>query len=279
MSVATTGHYPIERREGEIERLHIQRAAMAPETANMLELIGVRMGWTCLDLGCGPGGITNLLSEHVGRSGRVVGLDADPIFLEHAREHAAGNIEFTLGNAYDTALPSGSFDLVHMRFVASTSGGPEALLQEAIRLTRPGGTVAMQEPDIATLNCYPPHPAWETLKSVLEDAFTAVGADIRLARRLFAVARRAGLDDVQYRPFLLGISSTHPMVDYLPSTVESLRGTILDRRLITEEALDTALADCRGHVACPDTVFTTYTVAQVWGRTPGDVASSPVHTS
>jgi SAM-dependent methyltransferase len=268
MTSANSGHYPIEPREGEIERLHIQGAAMAPESAVMLDSIGVGPGWTCLDLGCGPGGITDLLSERVGKSGRVVGLDADPIFLHHACERASGNVEFIVGNAYQTDLPSSGLGFVHMRFVASTAGDPETLLREATRLARPGGTVALQEPDMATLNCYPPHPAWDRLKAALEGAFTAVGADIRLAQRLFAFARHAGLHGVQYRPFLLGISSTHPMVDYLPSTVQSLRGIIIDRRLMTVDALNTALADCRNHLSHPDTVFTTYTVAQVWGRTP-----------
>jgi SAM-dependent methyltransferase len=272
MSTAHSGHYPIERREGEIARLHIQSAAMAQESAIMLDRIGVGSGWSCLDLGCGPGGIIGLLSERVGKSGRVVGLDADPIFLKHAREHASGNVEFVVGNAYHTDLPSGGFDLVHIRFVASTAGDPETLLREAIRLARPGGTVALQEPDMATLNCYPPHPAWDRLKAALKGAFTIVGADIHLAQRLFAVVRHAGLDDVQYRPFLLGISSTHPMIDYLTSTVESLRGTIIDRRLMTDDGFDAALADCRDHLSHPDTVFTTYTVAQVWGRTAGKAA-------
>jgi hypothetical protein len=163
-----------------------------------------------------------------------------------------------------------------MRFVASTAGDPETLLREAIRLARPGGTVALQEPDMATLNCYPPHPAWDRLKAALNGAFTTVGADIHLAQRLFSVVRHAGLDDVQYRPFLLGISSTHPMIDYLPSTVESLRGTIIDRRLMTDDDFDAALADCRDHLSHPDTVFTTYTVAQIWGRTAVKAARNSV---
>jgi ubiquinone/menaquinone biosynthesis C-methylase UbiE len=266
--VAQSGHYPLERRDGEIERLHVQGAAMAPDSAIMLDRIGVAPGWTCLDLACGPGGITALMSERVGKAGRVVGLDADPVFLEHARRHAPRNVAFVLGNAYRSDLPDGGFDLVHMRFVASTAGEPETLLKEAIRLARPGGTVAAQEPDMATLNCYPPHPAWERLKSALEAAFTSVGSDIRLAQRLFALARHAGLEDVQYRPFLLGIRSSDPMADYLPSTVESLRRTIIDHGLLAGGELDTALADCRAHLRDPDTVFTTYAVAQVWGRTP-----------
>ena len=31
----------------------------------------------------------------------------------------------------------------------------------------PGGVVALQEPDGSTLHCYPPHPAWDTLKAAL----------------------------------------------------------------------------------------------------------------
>jgi SAM-dependent methyltransferase len=271
MSTAASGHYPLERREGEIERLRIQGEAMAPDSAIMLERIGVGLGWQCLDLGCGPGGITGLMSERVGASGRVVGLDADPVFVEHARRHAPANVEFVIGDAYQSNLPGGSFDLVHMRFVGSTAGGPEALLKEAIRLARSGGIVALQEPDMSTLNCYPPHPAWERLKAALIGAFASAGADINLAQRLFGLARAAGLADVQYRPFLLGVRSGDPWIDYLPATVESLRGTIVDRRLLTPAELKAALTDCRAHLALPDTVFTSFTVAQVWGRTPTDV--------
>ena len=161
-----------------------------------------------------------------------------------------------------------SFDLVHLRFVASTAGEPQKLLREAMRLAKPGGIVALQEPDMATLDCYPAHPAWDALRAALIGAFAAVGSNISLGRELFALARAAGLGDVQYRPFLVGVRSVDPIVDYLPSTVESLRGTVLGHRLMTESALDAALAACRAHLADPGTVFTMYTVVQVWGRTP-----------
>jgi hypothetical protein len=36
--------------------------------------------------------------------------------------------------------------------------------------------------------------------------------------------------------------------------------------LLTEAELSAALADCRHHLRQPDTSFTLYTVAQVWGR-------------
>lgn len=262
------GHYPLEHRAGEIERLHIQGEGMAPDTRTMLDRIGVASGWRCLDIGCGPRGITNILSERVGPSGRVIGLDMDEQHLAHARAHAPANVEFVRGDAFGSDLPAGSFDLVHMRFVASTAGDPEKLIREAMRLARPGGVVALQEPDGSTLNCDPPHPAWDRLKAAVLGAFAGVGADLTLARRLYRLVRQAGLADVQYRPFLIGVRSLDPMVDYLPSTAESLRGTIVRLGLLSEAELDTALAQCRAHLRKPETVFTMYTVAQVWGRKP-----------
>jgi len=267
LSDTYSGNYPIESRAGEIARLHVQSEAMAPYAVDMLDRFGAMHGWRCLDIGCGPGGITGLLSLRVGPAGRVVGIDMNAAFLEHARLSAPNNVEFRRGDAYGSDLPSGTFDLVHMRFVASTAGDPERLLREAMRLARPGGIVALQEPDGSTLRCYPPHPAWDRLKSALMGAFKGVGADLALAGRLYNLAHQAGLRDVQYRTALLAVRSIDPMVDYLPSTVESLRGTILKLGLLDENDLAVALADCRRHLAKPGTSFTMYTVAQVWGRT------------
>ena len=59
------------------------------------------------------------------------------------------------------------------------------------------------------------------------------------------------------------------MVDYLPSIVESLRGTVIGLGLMSEAEFPQILAECRSHLRKPDTVFTMYTVAQVWGRKAG----------
>jgi SAM-dependent methyltransferase len=266
--VKATGSYPIERRAGEIERLLIQAAAIEFDAAVMLERIGVAEGWRCLDLGCGPGGILHLLSARAGPGGKVVGLDADAAFLEHARKgsDALGNVELVLGDAYRTGLPRASFDLVHARFVAATAGRPQALFAEAAALARPGGIVAFQEPDIGTLKCYPPHPAWDRLVELCERVFALADADVRLGQKLHVLARQAGLEAVHYRPFLVGFRSGSPMTDYLPATIESLRGAVLRHQLARAQELDAALEACRRHLAEPDTVFNYVTVAQVWGR-------------
>ncbi len=269
MSGAAVAQYPIETRKGEIERLGMQADAIAPDARVLLARIGVGTGWRCLDLGCGPRGITDLLSEYVGPTGQVVGLDRNEEFLAHGRAHAPPNVTFRQGDGGNTDLPSESFDLVHMRFVAGTTSDPVALLQEAVRLTRPGGIVAAQEPETDTMCCYPPHPAWDKLMAAMEGVFASIGADVHIARRLHTLFAHVGLSDIHYRPFLLGWRAGDPMIDHLPATVESLRGSILKLGLLKEEELPDVLAQCRAHLRDPGTIVRSFMVAQVWGRKVG----------
>lgn len=261
-----SGRYPIERRKGEIERLLLQAEALAADAEVMLERIGVAPGWHCLDLGCGPGGITALLSRRVGAAGRVVGLDADPAFLDYARREKRANVEFVEGDAYRTGLEDASFDLVHMRFLASTAGEPLELVREAMRLARRGGVVALQEPDVSTLKCYPPHPAWERLCDAIFAVFKAIGGDTCMGQELYRMLRAEGLAQVEYRPFVLGVRSGDPLTDFLPATVESMRSALLEHGIMSAADVEKALASCRAHLAQPDVVFSFYTTVQAWGR-------------
>jgi SAM-dependent methyltransferase len=247
----------------------------------MLDRIGVGPGWRCLDLGCGPGGILELLGARVGPTGRTVGLDADPVMLAAARDwagaHGLTGVGLVASDAHQPAVRREAFDLVHVRFLASTAGRGEELVHGALGLVRPGGVLALQEPDIEALRCYPPHPAWERLKQLLQATFERSGGDTRIGQRLYRLLRGAGLEEVRYRPFLVGVTHGEPMRDYLPATVESIRAAIHGAALIGEAELAEALAACRRHLADPDTVFTTYLVVQAWGKAgrPGPGTPQP----
>ena len=262
-----SGQYPIERRAGEVERLRLQNDAWASDTAVMLDSIGVSPGWKCLDLACGPGGITDVLAHKAG-AWNVKGLDADPDFLDIARDWGPKGVTYLLGDAYDTELPEESFDLVHMRFLASTAGDPDRLIAEAMRLLKPGGTLAMQEASFETLRCYPPHPAWHGLLGIFSACFPGHTGE-PVAQQLYRKLRKAGFGDVNYRPRIVGTRAGDPWQDYLPATVESLRSAILERGLTDEARLDRLLAECRAHLSDPDTVFASITCVQVWGTKEG----------
>ncbi|MEV8465835.1 methyltransferase domain-containing protein [Fluviibacterium sp. DFM31] len=263
-----SGHYPIQNRSGEVERLRIQDAALSGATNNLFDAMGVSSGWRCLDLGCGPGGITKYLLDRVGPDGHVTGLDGDEEFLAVARIDKAANSEFILGDAYATGLPDNKFDLVHVRFLASTAGEPEGLVSEAVRLVAPGGVVAMQEADFHTLRCFPEHPAWTELTKIFIACFPD-GRDDPISHRLYRLMRRAGLEEVCYNPVLVGTRAQDAWQDYLPSTINSMEQRIIGDLGVPKNHLERLIADVREHLANPDTVWTSYTVVQTWGRVPG----------
>ena len=262
-----TGEYPIEHREGEIERLKVQDTAWAPATAGLFDAIGVAPGWRCLDLGCGPGFLTLALAGQVGPDGSVTGLDYDAEFVAIANAMAPSNVTFVTADAYDTLLPDGSFDFVHTRFLGCTAGKPERLLAEAVRLTRPGGYVAVQEADFLTLRCSPPHRAWIELVEIFCGCFPPQG-DYSIGQQMYGMMQSAGLTDVSYRPYVVGVRAGDPWNDYLPRTVEMMAETVHGRLGVAHERLSGLLADCRFHLAQPTTVFVSPMLVQTWGRVP-----------
>jgi ubiquinone/menaquinone biosynthesis C-methylase UbiE len=106
-------------------------------------------------------------------------------------------VEILLGDARHTGLDSGSFDVVHARTLLINVPEPEQVVQEMVRLAKPGGWVLSFEPDCEPSICYPPNPAYQRLLEIFPQVFTRNGADWRIGRRLAELYRSAGLADVQ----------------------------------------------------------------------------------
>ena len=103
----------------ETSRLQRQADELLVANTTLIDRTTLSPGDAAIDLGCGPRGILELLSDRVGPSGRVVGLDADPNHVAKAAElitsRQLANVEVLLADARDTGLPSASFDVVHAR--------------------------------------------------------------------------------------------------------------------------------------------------------------------
>jgi SAM-dependent methyltransferase len=256
----------------ELERLRLQARVWEPEAEAMLDRVSVASGHHCIDLGCGAMGILGPLSRRVGPSGRVVGVDLDAKQLSGARtfvkEAGLLNVEILELDAYRTGLPAQTFDLVHVRFVFAPVGRDDELLREMLRLVRPGGVIAIQEPDASSWTCLPPRPSWDRLKEVILAAFSRGGGDFNAGRRLYAMLRTAGLKDVSIRAAVQALAGGHPYLRLPVQFATSLRGRILDANLMSPFELDTAVTECERIAADPETYGLTFTVVQAWGRAP-----------
>jgi SAM-dependent methyltransferase len=268
----TSSSYLLAGGSAELERLRFQARVWEPEAELMLDRIGVAPGWRCVDLGCGAMGVLGPLSRCVGPQGHVLGVDIDAKLLGAAREYIHDqrltNVELLELDAYHSQLPRESFDFTHVRFVFGPVGRDQELLHEMLALTRPGGLLAIQEPDCVSWNCYPPNAGWATLKAAIEGAFARAGGDINAGQRTFGLLRGAGLEDVQVRAAVVALQDQHPYKRLPVQFAASLRGRILDSGLLSESELDAAVAECERVAADPQTIVISMVVTQVWGRKP-----------
>jgi SAM-dependent methyltransferase len=93
-----------------------------------------------LDVGCGPGALTERLVALLGQD-RVAAIDPSPPFVAATRRRCPG-VEVTLGVAEHLPYPEASFDAVLAQLVVHFMKDPIAGIAEMARVTRPGGTFA-----------------------------------------------------------------------------------------------------------------------------------------
>ena len=119
-----------------------------PIAKRMLQLIDLRPGWQVLDAGTGTGLIALLGAPRVGKTGRIIGIDAAEKMLEQARRKAAQfgftQCEFRIGDLESLNLPDAQFNAALSQFALHHTG-PAQSLRELYRVLVPGGTLVVQE--------------------------------------------------------------------------------------------------------------------------------------
>jgi ubiquinone/menaquinone biosynthesis C-methylase UbiE len=87
----------------------------APVAADLVRFAGVQPGERVIDIGCGTGIVARLACPHVGRAGKVAGVDINSDMLAVARSIALPqdvSIEWYQARAEAIPFPAESFDLV-----------------------------------------------------------------------------------------------------------------------------------------------------------------------
>ena len=217
-------------------------------------------------------GILEPLGRRSLPSGRVIGVEPRPALLQAAREFVTRarleNVRLLDTPPERTTLPDASFHLVHERFLLSAGANEDDLLAEMLRLARPGGVVALQEPDLSSWHCYPEHVGWTRLRDALRTAFATGGADLDAGIRTFGLLRHAGFDDVRIRAATIALQGAHPAKLLLVDLATLHRDRILESGALDDSALEDTLAECKRIAGDPETVIVSFLIAQVWGRKP-----------
>ncbi len=109
---------------------------------DLMSLIVVREGLTVIDLGCGTGELTEMLSDRLPGSD-VLGIDSSPEMLEQAKAKERDGLRFELRAIEDA---TGEWDIVFSNAAIHWVENHAALVPALFKLVSPGGQIAVQLP-------------------------------------------------------------------------------------------------------------------------------------
>uniref|UniRef100_Q01YM7 Methyltransferase type 11 n=1 Tax=Solibacter usitatus (strain Ellin6076) TaxID=234267 RepID=Q01YM7_SOLUE len=264
--------YALGRTPREYARLALQSQLLRPLTRRVFEDAGIAPGMRVLDLGSGAGDVCMLLSEMVGPSGSVIGVDVDAGIVEHARERVAeaglSNVTFAhsdLAN-YRADAP---VDALVGRLVLCYLPDPSAPLAALSKSVRPGGIVAFQEPWM--MPGMGPESVVKHFASFVFETFRRSGTQVDLGPRLHRVFTNAGLPQPVMRfEALMDGRPDSPLYQYAAETVASLLPKAVEHGVATAGDLDTGTLAARLSAERESLGYAMMSLALVaaWCRTP-----------
>lgn len=157
-------------------------------------------GLRILDVGSGTGSLLGPLAPLLQPGGGIVGVDVSLVMVREANRRAAelhAPMEFQQGDAQQLRFADASFDRAMANQLLVHLDAPERAVCEMVRVTRPGGLVAVWEGDWETLVVdAPDRRVTRRIMNFFCDSMPQ-GWVGRMLPRLFA---EAGLVDVQVHP-------------------------------------------------------------------------------
>jgi SAM-dependent methyltransferase len=249
------------------ERLGALEAALDPGTTRLLDSIGVRQGWRCLEVGAGGGSIAAWLCDRVAPEGDVVATDMDPTLL---REQSRPNLDIRVHDVLEDELPDGAFHIVHLRLLLAWLSEPQTALRRLAAALEPGGWLLAEEMDFSSVAADPRVDAGA--RSVFERVAAAHDAalarqhrfDLHYGRRVTGDLADAGLADVAGEGRVSMWRGGQAGGTVWRLTLTQLREPMLASGLVTSADVDAAIALCHD----PSFAFVSPIVMAAWGRRP-----------
>jgi SAM-dependent methyltransferase len=210
-----------------------------------VERMGLAPSAVILDLGCGTGVVARALAARARFSGRVIGVEQSPAFVEAAKRLAAEEgvgerIEFRVGDAHALDVGDASVDAVIAHTAISHVTEPLGVLKQAARVLRPGGALAVFDGDYASWTfAYSDH----ALAKAMEEALlAAVVSKPRVMRDMPRLLRDAGL---RLRDVDAHVYADIGRSRFFLGAAESYAPVIARSGLMPPEQVDAWLADQR----------------------------------
>ncbi|UKK98266.1 MULTISPECIES: demethylmenaquinone methyltransferase [Brevibacillus] len=191
-----------------------------------MKQMNIQPGHTALDVACGTADWTIALAKAVGKEGNVVGLDFSQNMLDVgaykvANAGVGNNVKLVNADAMNLPYEDHTFDFVTIGFALRNVPDVQQVLNEMARVVKPGGKVVSLEVSKPPFIPYRklfylyfykilPFIAKLTVNKYEEYAWLPQSlTNFPDSRELASMFQKAGLDPVQVKLFMGGVSALH----------------------------------------------------------------------
>ncbi len=165
-----------------------------PLSQAFADVVVLEPGQRVLDVGCGPGALTEVLVQRLGLSG-VSAVDPSEAYVAAARTRLPG-VDVRRAPAEDLPYAEDTFDVALAQLVVHFMADPVAGLRQMARVTRAGGMVAACVWDNAG-GRGPLSPLWRAAQDLDPSVRDESGGAGAREGHLAELARDAGLEGVR----------------------------------------------------------------------------------
>ena len=192
-----------------------------------------------------------LMSEFVGATGQVTGIDRDTklgeSMLESLRRDGPDVFAFVGADINEVAQVKGApFDLVFARLLLIHLADPIAVLRKLWAWVRPGGALIVMDHDWHSWRLIPHRPIMDRVIQVVRDSANAAGLNLEIGGHMPLLFKEVGIgraDSCAVAGFILPADTS---IGMLRAVLASARPTAIKLGVTTEaegETLDRDLAD------------------------------------
>jgi ubiquinone/menaquinone biosynthesis C-methylase UbiE len=164
--------------------------------ARLLTWFGLQDGMSVLELGSGPGFVTEQLLALLPNS-PITALEVAPVMIEKARQYLGpgfdDRLRFVEASIIDTGLPDDSFDFATARMLFQHLSDPVGAAREVLRVLRPGGKLVITDIDDEVWGLVDPNvPEMPLILEKFKQAQAARGGNRWIGRQMWRILEAAG---------------------------------------------------------------------------------------
>lgn len=207
-----------------------------------------------LEVGSGLGILAQQVAQQLS-TGTVCGLEYCSNQLAQSPKNTP-NLSFIQGDAHQLPFENESFDVVYGRYIIEHVRHPIKVLAEMHRVLKNNARLYLQENNTPVMDYYPDCPRFKSVWQQFVRLQAMMGGDSLVGKKIYSMAKQAGFQSIE-----LSIApeihypesgTLKTWVDNIIGNIESASQQLIDRQMLTQEALQSAITEMQNFKKLPN---------------------------